>query len=227
MSDPGDRSMGSDSARPAAPAASEAVSRHGLQKKILNDETDGRERWQWVSGYPLRAKVEIWLETGFVCVVLVGALTGIYRTWNGDLFAWLGCAHCSRTTFTRYAYFFFSGMLGSVLYGGKFLYHVVARGYWHQDRRLWRFLSPFLSGSLALAVAAAIDSGILGLSFRAGSHAACIALGFFSGYFADKALAKMSEVADVIFGVRDRDVGRNPKKHEIDPHPASSQPPPE
>jgi hypothetical protein len=102
-------------------------------------------------------------------------------------------------------------MLGSVLFGGKFLYHVVARGYWHQDRRLWRVLSPILSASLAFIVAAVIESGMLGLAFRTGTHASCVALGFLSGYFADKALAKMTEIADVVFGTRDAD--RDGKKN--------------
>lgn len=195
----------------AAPAEAEAAARVGVQKAILHDETDGRIRYQWTSGYPHDATVEIWIETAFVALVLAGSLTGILLTWNGTIVFWLKCKTCSSFTLVRYSYFFFSGMLGSVLFGGKYLYHVVARGYWHQDRRLWRVLSPFLSASLAICVAAAIDSGILGLSFRAGSHAACVAMGFFSGYFADKALAKMTEISDVIFGVRD--VGRRPKKH--------------
>lgn len=186
--------------------------RLGVEEKILHDETDGRRRYQWISGYPRAAKIEIWCETTFIVVVLAIALLGIYLTWHGTLVNWLSCSTCSQVTLRRYAYFFFSGMLGSILFGGKYLYHVVARGYWHQDRRLWRVLSPFLSASLATVVAAAIDSGILGIAFRAGSHAACVAMGFFSGYFADKALAKMSEIADVVFGVRDG--GRKPSKNE-------------
>lgn len=199
----------------ATPIASETAARVGIQETILHDETDGRRRYQWNSGYPFEAKIQIWCETAWVAVVLAVSLFGIYLTWNGVLLDRLGCSTCSSPTLSRYAYFFFSGMLGSILFGGKYLYHVVARGYWHQDRRLWRLLSPFLSASLAVAVAAAVDSGILGLSFRAGSHAACVAMGFFSGYFADKALAKMSEIADVVFGVRD--VGRNPRKHTSKP----------
>src|ERR1700691_3990614 len=139
-----------------SPAASEAA-RIGVQETILHDETDGRQRWEWISGYPFRAKAEIWLETIFVGLILLASLAGIYLTWNGTMFGWFGCATCSGSSFSRYAYFFFSGMLGSVLFGGKYLYHVVARGYWHQDRRLWRVLSPFLAASLALTIAAAID----------------------------------------------------------------------
>ena len=214
--DDGRRDLPSQS-RPtdAAPLVSEKSDvsvRKGIEEKILHDETDGRNRYQWTSGYPCRAKVQIWCETAFVVVVLVASLIGIYLTWQGFLVEHLGCQTCSAGTLKRYSYFFFSGMLGSVLFGGKYLYHVVARGYWHQDRRLWRVLSPFLSASLALMVAASVDSGMLGLSFRAGSHAACVAMGFLSGYFADKALAKMTEIADVVFGVKE--VGRGSKKNE-------------
>jgi hypothetical protein len=112
-------------------------------------------------------------------------------------------------------------MLGSVLFGGKYLYHVVGRGYWHQDRRLWRILTPWLSATLAFVVAAVVDSGLLGLSFSDGksSHAGCVSMGFFSGYFADKALAKMGEIADVVFGVKD--VGRPRHGHDAGAHMAS------
>jgi hypothetical protein len=191
----------------------DAVVRTGVQAKILHDETDGRRRYHWVSGYPSNAQKQIWLEALFVAIILCVSLTGIFLTWNGVLESNVACrGECSAQAFRRYSYFFFAGMLGSVLFGGKYLYHVVARGYWHVDRRLWRLLSPFLAASLALIVAAAIDSGILGLSFSANTHAACVALGFFSGYFADKALAKMGEIADVMFGVRD--VGRKARKNE-------------
>ena len=195
-----------------APITADASVHTVTQEKILHDETDGRQRYQWISGYPAWAKFQIWCETAFVCTVLAAALICLYLTWNGYLVERLRCAACSPETLRRYAYFFFSGMLGSILFGGKYLYRVVARGYWHQDRRLWRILSPLLSASLALVVAAAIDSGMLGVSFRAGSHAACVTLGFFSGYFADKALAKMSEIADVVCGATD--IGKGLGKHE-------------
>jgi hypothetical protein len=218
MTEDGDRDSGSanrskqSASADTIPVHQDVSVRRGVQETILHDDTDGRKRYQWVSAYPSNAKFQIWCETAFVTLVLAAALTGIYLTWYGTLTDLLACKTCSPITLRRYSYFFFSGMLGSILFGGKYLYHVVARGYWHQDRRLWRVLSPFLAASLAVVIAAAIDSGMLGISFRAGSHAACVAMGFFSGYFADKALAKMSEISDVVFGVRD--VGRNPSKHE-------------
>lgn len=172
-------------------------------KVIAHDETDGRRRYEWASRYPGAVAAEIWLEAFYVGLVLVCALVGIYATWYGYISRALVCEGCSTTTLNRYAYFFFSGMLGSVLFGGKYLYHVVARGYWHQDRKLWRILSPILSASLAFVVAAVVQSGMLGLTFRAEASASCIALGFLSGYFADKALAKMTEIADVVFGTRE------------------------
>jgi hypothetical protein len=200
----------------AVPEESDVSVRKGTEEKILHDETDGRRRYQWASGYTGSAKSQIWCEAAFVCLVLIASWVGIYLTWNGFLVDQLTCQGCAGGTLKRYSYFFFSGMLGGVLFGGKYLYHVVARGYWHQDRRLWRILSPFLSASLAIMIAAAVDSGMLGLSFRGGSHAACVAMGFLSGYFADKALAKMSEIADVVFGVKD--VGRASNKHESEEH---------
>lgn len=32
------------------------------------------------------------------------------------------------------------GLLGGLVFCGKWLYHSIAKGRWHQDRRMWRFL---------------------------------------------------------------------------------------
>src|SRR3546814_6990402 len=60
------------------------------------------------------------------------------------MFAWLsqGCSTCQPMVFNRYSYLFFSGVLGGTLFGLKYLYKVVARGWWNEDRELWRFFSP-------------------------------------------------------------------------------------
>ncbi|MEQ1933456.1 MAG: hypothetical protein ABL962_06200, partial [Fimbriimonadaceae bacterium] len=80
-----------------------------------------------------------------------------------------------------------------------YLYRVVARGYWHVDRRLWRVLSPLISLGLSIAFGALVEASFL--SSRAPtSGAAAVAFGFLVGYFADAAVAKMHEVAEVVFG---------------------------
>lgn len=51
-----------------------------------------------------------------------------------------------------------------------------------------------------MAVASLTDSGLLGLTTKAGSGSAYFSLGFIAGYFADSALRKMKEIADTVFG---------------------------
>src|SRR3546814_5851912 len=86
---------------------------------------------------------------------------------------------------------FFSGVLGGTLFGLKYLYKVVARGWWNEDRELWRFFSPLLAGGLAFAVGALADAGLFG--FKVGenqSAASFVSWGFIAGYFADSASRK-------------------------------------
>ena len=164
--------------------------------------TDDRPQGKWESRYPSAAKKGIRLDGAYVGILLVLTLAAILLTWKGTIF-WLvasDCTSCSPATFKRYAYFYLGGQLGGTLFGVKYLYNVVARGWWNIDRRLWRLFSPFLSGGLAFSVAALTDSGVLGLSTKAQSGAAFFSLGFITGYFADSALRKMKEIADTVFG---------------------------
>lgn len=173
--------------------------------------TDERELGKWKSRYPKEARDEIRIDAIYVAVVLTLTLLAILLTWRGTVFDFLAqdCTTCSRSALDRYAYFYLGGQLGGTLFGVKYLYNVVARGWWNIDRRLWRLFSPFLSAGLALAVGALIDAGVLGLSLKASSEASYFSLGFVAGYFADSALRKMKEIADTIFG--------SPEKHSNPP----------
>lgn len=178
-----------------------AVSGHmGVEDEHLN--TDERDNGQWESRYPAKAQKQIRWDAAYVAFVLILTLAAILLTWRGAAFLLLAgdCIMCSRGTFDRYAYFYLGGQLGGTLFGIKYLYNVVARGWWNIDRRLWRLFSPFLSAGLALAVGALIDAGVLGLTLKATSGAAYFSLGFIAGYFADSALRKMKEIADTVFG---------------------------
>lgn len=182
----------------------EAVVGETAEPRIIpKDETDGRDLHSWQSRYSEAARIEIRLEAFAVTAILFASLAMIFVVWSGLLVNWMDCEICYRRAFSRYGYFFLGGVLGGTLFGIKFLYHVVARGFWNQDRRLWRFLSPWLAGSLALIVGALTDAGFLGLTISANKGSAYLSLGFITGYFGDKALAKMTEMADVIFGTRD------------------------
>jgi hypothetical protein len=90
-------------------------------------------------------------------------------------------------------------LLGGIVFGLKFFYHAVAKGLWHQDRRIWRLMSPYLSMSIGLVVGAMIDASFISTA-KPISGAAFVSIGFLAGYFADRAVAKMGEVASVVFG---------------------------
>ncbi len=192
-----------DPALPTGHAGGEKAVESVQPRTIPQDETDGRAVHEWQSRYLAPARLEIRVEAFAVAAILFAVLAMIFALWSGLMVSWLGCDFCRRPAFTRYGYFFLGGLLGGTLFGIKYLYHVVARGFWNQDRRLWRFLSPWLAGSLALVVGALTDAGFLGLTISANKGSAYLSLGFISGYFGDKALAKMTEMADVIFGTRD------------------------
>lgn len=181
-----------------------------LEAKIPNEvdgvNTDGRRYLDWKSKYEPDAIKYIRLDAAYIAFHLAASLVAIFLAWSGIAFDFLAhaCAACSRHTFSEYAYFFLGGHLGGVLFGVKYLYKVVARGYWNMDRRLWRFFSPFLSGGLALVVGTLLASGVLGLTAKVATGAAFFSYGFITGYFADRAIDKLQEVAETVFGAPGR-----------------------
>jgi hypothetical protein len=195
-----------DADSPAAIPEADSVSH-----TIPQDETDGRARYDWKSKYS-DCLVQIWCKAALVAGIQIGALLLLCVIRNGWLADRTGWISCHEPTFKHYSYFFLGGVLGGTLFGIKYLYHVVARGYWHLDRRLWRVLSPLLAGTLALVTGALVDAGLLGLSLNTKRGASYLAIGFITGYFSDKALAKMTEIADVIFGTSDATKSKKPHK---------------
>ena len=187
---------------PTSPRASQEPSAddHHFDDEGIN--TDGRDIGQWESKYPPDARDAIRIDAYITGGIFAITLFAIFFTWRGNMYAWLaqGCTGCSPSAFYRYMYFTLGGLLGGSLFGIKYLYKVVARNRWSIDRRLWRVFSPLVSGGLALIIAALTDSGILGLSTKQTGGASFLSLGFISGYFADSALAKMQEIAEIVFG---------------------------
>ncbi|MFC3660507.1 hypothetical protein [Luteimonas notoginsengisoli] len=188
----------------ASSAAQEAEQRSVAARpddEIIND--DERERFFWESRYPPVAVARIRLDAAYVVCVFLLSLGGLLITWRGDLFDLVGCQSCSRVTLGRYSYLFFAGLLGGSLFGLKYLYKVVARGWWNLDRELWRFFSPWLAGGMALGVGALANAGLFGFTVNdSPSGASFVSLGFIAGYFADSASRKMQEIADTLFGTR-------------------------
>lgn len=172
----------------------------------IAEDTDGRELWKPLSRWPPESRVQQRYE-GIYLFLLIFLSVGLL------LFFTIEPEAMRITSFTLLAILaelriplllLGSGLLGGTIYGAKWLYHAVAKGLWHEDRRLWRFLSPWISMGTAFGVGAVIFAGFI--PFRSGpdsttnSGSAAIAIGFLAGYFADKALAKMKDVTEVLFG---------------------------
>lgn len=164
--------------------------------------TDNRDIGDWKSKYNNDARHEIRIDAIYVGSIFILTLLALVLAWKGSIYNFLadGCTDCSPEKFNQYAFFFLGGVLGGTMFGLKYLYQVVARGLWNIDRRLWRIFSPFLSGGAAVAIGGLLDSGLLGLSIKSSTTSFYFSMGFISGYFADKALGKMQEIADTVFG---------------------------
>lgn len=160
--------------------------------------TDGRKEGYWQSRYPKEAQKEInWEKKYVVFLMLTMAFLGIAmgiqckchsvdhpfmlsHKFHSFFFAWLG------------------GTLGGLVFAGKWLYHSVANGFWNLDRRLWRILTPHLSGTLALVIVVIFSSDMLQTNQTFSIFKSC-GIGFLVGYFSDNAIGKLSELANVFF----------------------------
>jgi hypothetical protein len=163
------------------------------------DPTDGRNAYEWRTKYSPEAWPRIYCEAIFIAGVLIISLVLILVTWKG-FFGWaLGCTPAEAAALKKYCYYAFSGLLGGSVFGVKYLYRVVARGYWHFDRQLWRYLSPLVAMGVAFAVGTLVDASYFSMKSGA-SHSATIGVGFLVGYFSDQAVAKLHEIANAIFG---------------------------
>jgi len=168
------------------------------------DPTDGKSRWECRSRYPWHVRVQIFVEATYIALIL---LTGFY------LLIWLYCGtvplYPTQLQFNelndpvkKLITFPIAGLIGGAMFGLKYLYRVAAKGWWHEDRRIWRIFSPWLSASLATMVGILIDGGLLGLSYsqsNGNQHSTLLGVAFVTGYFADSALAKLQDVANVVF----------------------------
>ena len=166
-----------------------------------SDPTDGRKPYQWKSCYPEweDARKEIFWEAVFLFFIYFFSLFLLYANWRGWICLWLSSWGLNAATLKKYAYYASAGMHGGIIFGMKYFYRVVARGWWHQERRYWRIMSPFISMSIALIVGAMIDASVM-TAHKPVNGASIVSVGFLAGYFADEAVGKMYEIAAVIFG---------------------------
>lgn len=173
---------------------------------------DGRSTYEWKSRYPKEARRAYYIEGGYVLTMLFVSMISIYFTWRGIIADWLAINDAAEIeTLKKYSLYLAGGAIGGTVFGMKFLYRAVAKGWWNEDRRLWRVLSPWLSVGVAFAVGALIEAGFL--SVKGPSKLSTIlGVGFLVGYFTDSALAKMQEIADVLFGKPDTSAKTNARE---------------
>ncbi|MFZ5993412.1 MAG: hypothetical protein ACOYU4_00235 [Thermodesulfobacteriota bacterium] len=163
------------------------------------DPTDGRKPCDWVTSYPATALKEIRWESIYLLSVLICSLFLIFANWIGWIIPLFQLPRGQALMLKKYTYYTSSGLLGGITFGIKYFYRVVARGYWHQDRKYWRIMSPFIAMTVALIIGAMIDASLINAK-QPCSGAAVVSIGFLAGYFADQAVAKMYDIAIVLFG---------------------------
>lgn len=180
--------------------AAEEVQSPPVQEAIeTNVNTDGRKPYEWESKYPKEARDEMLGEAIYIGIVLFLSLLGLFLNWCGAFSCGLEEDPTRVAAFEGIVLYFFSGLMGGTIFGIKYFYRVVARGYWTQDRKYWRVFSPWISACVALVVGCMVVSGYINAA-QTPSTAAGICVGFIAGYFADEAVGKMSEVAIALFG---------------------------
>ena len=163
------------------------------------DPTDGRMPYNWRSGYEPIARKEIRYESVYLFLMFISSFFFLYASWIGWIGSALSASPKECIAIRKYLLFASSGMLGGVVFGIKYFYRVVARGFWHQDRRIWRLKSPLIAMAIAFVIGAMIEASFITTRSPI-SSAAIVSFGFLSGYFADDAVGKMYEIACVIFG---------------------------
>lgn len=168
-----------------------------------SDPTDGRTPYEWKSAYddPVARKA-IRVEAVYLGLLLFGMPLIMLLMWLQYPNRLLKLSDEKYRTLVRYMFSWLAGSLGGVLFALKWLYHTVARGSWHLDRRLWRIFTPHISGGLSFAILALVASGSLRIFDTKAVRAlpTVVGLGFLVDYFSDSAIAKLTEVADTLFG---------------------------
>jgi hypothetical protein len=180
------------------------------------DYTDGKKPGEWETSYPPKARKGIQCETAYLVLLFFGCVAGVFyvlfKLCNEPLTSQLSTDDAKSigdksTMFLGFFGAWCCGTLGGCSFGIKWMYHSVAKRLWHEDRRLWRLLSPHLSGVVSLVMVLLVASGLLQIFDKefVERPIGVMAFSFLVGYFSDKALAKMAEVADTLFGAQKRD----------------------
>jgi len=176
------------------------------------DPTDGRKPFEWPSKYTDPTAIRKQRSEAIYLGILLFLMPMLMVVlWLEFPKYWFHLSDAKYAPLLKYGFAWAAGTMGGVLFDLKWLYHTVARGLWHLDRRLWRIFTPHISGGLSFFVLALISSGALRIfdSQATNSPALIVGVGFLVGYFSDSAIAKLTEVAETLFGTT-----RSKEKHK-------------
>lgn len=168
------------------------------------DAIDARPTAQWRSRYPEAIHDVIAQELLYLVVLFVVAMLMVgaaASTLRGSSLLPLPLSPRTMKMLAEGQLAASAGLFGGTIFSLKWLYHSVAKGSWHLDRRIWRLSTPFISSGLALAVIALIRSEMLrvlnpGVTY---SLSGIFGLSFLVGYFSDITVGKLNELAEVLF----------------------------
>lgn len=169
----------------------------------FGDYTDNKNIGEWKSRYPFQP-VQVWIifEAVYLVVLLIGAfwLSLDFKCRGYLFFEKLSPEQYSEIS--RYVYAITGGIVGSVVFGLKWLVHAVAHGSWHEDRKLWRIILPFSSSAIALIFVVIVESRIFNVLNPEviKDNKIVFALCCLVGLFSDRALVKLNDIANIIFG---------------------------
>jgi hypothetical protein len=172
------------------------------------DPTDGRKAGSWKTRYDKEALPFIWREARYVGALII-LIPVIIISIKLDFFGVVVIP----SDIKKYSFAWLGGCLGGTLFSTKWLYHSVARNVWNQDRFLWRIFTPHISGALAFSFIMIISSGIINLFSPVAmeKNNAVFGVSFLIGYFSDAAVAKLTEIANTLFGATQKDPGKKPE----------------
>ena len=185
------------------------------------DPTDDRDFLDWKSKYSdPAARQGIRFEAIYLATLLVLVPVAMVLLWLEYPKHWLKLSDESYKPIVHFGMAWLGGVLGGTLFDLKWLYHSVARQLWHLDRRLWRLFTPHISGGLAFAMVVLISSGLVRIfdSRAVNSLSSVVGISFLVGYFSDSAIAKLTEVAETLFGT-----SRGKEKHKEPVLPTNSE----
>jgi hypothetical protein len=165
-----------------------------------DDVLKEREENQWQSSYPPEARAKQRGEATYLFCHFAFFLLLSGAVWWFIEEGFLGLDSESLINFQQYLLAWSGGTLGGTAFSLKWLYHAIAKRSWHEDRKIWRFCTPHLSGLLAVAFFALLNSGLLNIIVETPTNAYAFGFGFIVGYFSDHAAAKLRDVADGLFG---------------------------